>query len=79
MRITPLLVMSILAIIYGALAYFMLQSFILIFHIPFILVGLVGLVIYCILRYLLKLKIRIQFIIEVILLILFHVLGFIYR
>ena len=76
MKITPLLVLSILGLGFGTLGYIMSLGTVSIFGISFIYLGLAGLIVYLFLGFLLKLNLRLQITIEVILLILFHVIGF---
>lgn len=76
MKITPLLVMSILGLAFGALGYIMSLGAVSLFGISFIYLGLSGLVLYLLLRYVLKLSLRLQVTMEVILILLFLVFGF---
>ena len=76
MKITPLLVMSILGLAFGALGYIMSLGTVSLFGISFIYLGLSGLVLYLLLRYVLKLSLRLQVTMEVILILLFLVFGF---
>jgi hypothetical protein len=68
--------MSIPGLGFGALGYMTSLGIVSIFGIPFIYLGLSGLTLYFLLGYILKLNLRLQIAMEVILLILFHVIGF---
>ena len=77
MRITPLLVISILCLGFAVLGYIMPMGAVSLFGISFIYLGLAGVLVYVLLRYVFKLKSRPQILIEIILLVLFNIIGFI--